>query len=114
MRFFLAITFAVFMVSGCKDKNEQAYQLVNEYVSAHDNGSTKLKNLSFHPDLSNSDEEISGYVCGDSISPAKDGGEMILPFYAHVSINSEVKQVTDAKIIFDDNENKQALSSKCK
>jgi hypothetical protein len=116
MRKLILICSIAFMITGCGDSKEDiAINAAKEFIMTKDNGTTKLTDVKFFPDGQNVNNTISGFVCGDASSPKKDGGMMTVPFYSHVLISGENKNVTDTHLAFSwDESAKIEHDNKCK
>ncbi|EKN3563095.1 hypothetical protein ACXKU5_002487 [Yersinia enterocolitica] len=103
------------IMSGCIDNKEKiAFQTVKDFIAKNDDGTTKLTDLKFYPDEKNSGSVTSGYVCATVIGSAKDGSKLSYPFYSHVLLFGETKEVTDTRTVFS-NDKKTSLDfiAKC-
>lgn len=113
---FLFIMLVSFALAGCGEKNDaKAIEAVIDYVSKNDDGTSELQNLKFYPDDKKSEQAISGYVCGNVNITMKDKSKMSYPFYSHVFISGETKNVTDTHALFSNDEDSVLkIKSRCK
>ena len=82
---------------------------------ASQTGDISYSEVKFYPGSDNSSQASSGYVCGKIEGKDKSGKGVSFPFYAHVLVMGDKKEVTDDRIILtSDQDAASAIAKRCK
>lgn len=111
----LALSVTLFGCGGETDGKAIDVAKANFNKFATQVGDISYSDVKFYPDSDNSSQATSGYVCGKIEGKDKNGKHVSFPFYAHVLVMGEQKEVTDDRIVLtSDQDAASAIAKRCK
>ncbi|RRA46472.1 hypothetical protein [Cronobacter sakazakii] len=103
---------------GCGDAQDiKAIDLAKSHFNkfASKPGDVSYSDMKFYPDSDNSSQATSGYVCGKIEGKDKNGKHVSFPFYAHILIMGQQKEVADDRVILiSDQDAASSIAKRCR